>query len=54
MFGSGSLVRVWFCLGSEYLLKIQFVFCSRSINIGFGFFIDVIGKTFPWWSSVMN
>ena len=36
MFGLVSLmIRVQFCSGSEYFLKIRFVFGSSSVNVGF-------------------
>jgi len=32
-----SIIRVRFCSGSEYFLKIRFMFGSSSVNVGFGF-----------------
>ena len=37
------MIRVRFCSASEYLN----VFGSSSVNTGFGFFTDGIGKMFP-------
>ena len=41
-------------LGCRVFFLNRFVFGSSSVNVGFGFFIDGIGKMFPWWSSVMD
>jgi len=55
IFGLCLLLVLWFSLGSECFKKNSGS-CSvlSSVNIGFGFFIDRIGKMFPWWSSVTD
>ena len=34
--GSRSVIRIRFCLGSEYSLKIRFTFGSTSVHVLFG------------------
>jgi len=45
-FGALILIGVRFCLDSEHLKKIRFVFNLSSVNVGFGFFIDGIERCF--------